>query len=379
MMMARKIYQARGFCHKRTQAKAICRSEDQASMALPASLFAFGVMLFALALFVLPTSAFAQGATGTGVADASGQTRAMMDRLRRLEETLDTLQRAVYAGTPLPEPQNLAPAPTAPVAAAPAQGVIQAEAELLFDRVLTLEEESRALTGHYEVLEHKMDTMIKRLDRLVVDLDFRLRTIEDTLRNQNQVVASTDPSQSQAQPLEGAGNIQEFEPGAVRPLGTVTQDQLDQVGAPGSAAQPQTAALLPEGASVSDRYAAAMEFVRQQRFIDAERALDEFLVAHPNDPLASNAHYWKAEAIYARQDFERAAAVFLDGYQAFPEGSKAPDMLLKLVMSLRALGETEQACAVLGQLGSAFPDAPAKIERRASNEGERLGCGVAAN
>ena len=247
---------------------------------------------------------------------------------------------------------------------------------MLFDRVIRLESEMRGLTGHYEVTDHKLDSIVKRLDRLVIDLDFRLRSIEDTVKNPPAARTLAHPTPNDSATIDSPPEVAVDAQGTVKVLGTFPQSELEKIpenGAVLPSAQLETVPLLPDG-TVKERYDVAFTFIRTDQMKQAERAFDEFLESHPNDTLASNAYYWKAESIYARKDFERAAAVFLQGYQAFPEGVKAPDMLLKLAKSLSGLGVNDQACATLVQLKSVFPDAKSGVMRRANRDFESLAC-----
>ena len=95
---------------------------------------------------------------------------------------------------------------------------------------------------------------------------------------------------------------------------------------------------------------------------------------YPNDPLAVNAQYWLGETYYVRGDFNNAAAAFAEGYKRFPQSGKGADNLLKLGMSLGKLGQKDQACASLGQIGRDFPNASPKTKEMATNERRSLGC-----
>jgi tol-pal system protein YbgF len=114
--------------------------------------------------------------------------------------------------------------------------------------------------------------------------------------------------------------------------------------------------------------------MRKAKYDEAEAAFKEFLAANPDDPLADNAHYWLGETYYVRGDYARAAEAFLEGYQGNKAGPKAPDTLLKLGMSLAALGKNKEACATYGELKKTLPDAPATIKGKADKERRRLGC-----
>ena len=70
----------------------------------------------------------------------------------------------------------------------------------------------------------------------------------------------------------------------------------------------------------------------------------------------------------------QAAEVFLDGYQKDPKGSKAPDMLLKLGMSLARLEKTREACAAFARLTADFPKVSAGIKNAMVRERKRNNC-----
>ena len=75
----------------------------------------------------------------------------------------------------------------------------------------------------------------------------------------------------------------------------------------------------------------------------------------------------------AQGDFRQAAQNFLQGYKGYPKSRRAPDSLLKLGISLNKLGQTQQACAAFGALGSEFPNA-VDAKKRAQAESKRAGC-----
>ncbi len=95
---------------------------------------------------------------------------------------------------------------------------------------------------------------------------------------------------------------------------------------------------------------------------------------NPKDPLAGNAKYWLGETFYVRQDYQQAAVTFAEAYQEYPNSGKAPDNLLKLGMSLSALGSSSDACGTFAELLKRYPKAAATILRRAKQEQRRLAC-----
>ena len=144
----------------------------------------------------------------------------------------------------------------------------------------------------------------------------------------------------------------------------------------GEAGGQQTANLIYPlaGDTPEERYRHAFGLLSQANYGEAELALRAFLVQHPKNPLSGNAKYWLGETYYVRQDFQQAAVTFAEAFQEFPENSKAPDNLLKLGMSLAALGSKSDACGTFTELLKRYPEAAVTVIQRAKQERQRLSC-----
>ena len=80
------------------------------------------------------------------------------------------------------------------------------------------------------------------------------------------------------------------------------------------------------------------------------------------------------ETFYVRGQYKDSARAFAEGFQTYPDSAKAPDMLLKLGMSLSGLKKDSDACVALKQLPLKFPTAPAQVLERGAQEVKRLNC-----
>ena len=101
-----------------------------------------------------------------------------------------------------------------------------------------------------------------------------------------------------------------------------------------------------------------------------------FVQRYPQHALASNAQYWLGESYYARGDYQNAAVAFAEGYKAYKNSQKGPDNLLKLGVTLNALGAREQACATLAELDRKFPNAGSGVRQGVAREQKRARCGA---
>ena len=316
----------------------------------------------------------------------------LVNRLERLERSLTLLQRSLYRGE---EPPAEALAPVAD------PNMPAASAARLHVRVGELGDQLRQLTGQIEEVGFGVRQVNDRLDKLVADMDFRLRSLEQ----------GTTTTQQGLAPAEVAGAPPQYP--SVRVLGAVKKQFLDQVRAGGvqqpeeqvavapvpqaPAPVPQTVpapapvqqqglAALQPGAPAAEaaaplpnatpeaQYEFAYGLLIRRDIANAETALSEFVVAHPDHPLAGNAQYWLGETFYVREDFMSAARTFAEGYTRYPKSNKAPDNLLKLAMSLNALGRQDDACITFSKLIDEYPTATASIRRRAERERSRLIC-----
>lgn len=307
--------------------------------------------------------------------------QALMDRIDRLERDIRTLNVQMSRGGSAPLPASATPLTGG-------NEISNAGAARINDRLSVLESDLRTQTGRNEQIVHRLDSIESRLDKLVSDIDYRLSALERSAVAAPPAANGLSNASAAAEP--GPSSVAQLPlPGATQPgvLGSMPQSDLEKfqsnVGVPSSPPPSQPAASgqqvaavtsgLPQG-TPQEQYAFARSFLFKQQYGEAERALSQFLEAHPSHALSGNARYWLGETFYVRDDFARAAGSFLEGYQKEPKGSKAPDTLLKLGMSLTNLDKAKEACAAFNKLRAEFPDASPNIQDIASRERQRANC-----
>ncbi len=200
-------------------------------------------------------------------------------------------------------------------------------------------------------------------------------TSNDTTANGGFVIR-TD---AQGRPLAADPNAMQAPPRPAAPLPTPQQAAPRAAPGPGPvtssqvASAPAVAVTLPD-APPKQQYDFAFDFLKRQDYPRAESAMRAFLKAHPKDTLASAAQYWLGETYYVRGDFKQAVAEFNAAYTNYPKGTKAPDSLLKLGMSLARADQAQGACIALGLVKKNYTDAPDTVVKSAQSERTRLKC-----
>ena len=247
-------------------------------------------------------------------------------------------------------------------------------------RLTSQEDQMRALNGKLEQIEFAMRRIEQTLQRMQTDTDQRLSKLETS---QAEIAAAAAASPAVAQPSVAqppVGGVTAPPPVAAQadPSGTLGALKMQNGKITGGVNKPQ-AAPLPQtpadyGLTPQEQYERAFNFLRQASYVEAEQAFKTFVDKNPKDKLIDNAKYWYGETLYVRAHFDESAVAFADAYQQNPQGTKAPDSLLKLGMSLAALGKTADACVTLGELKTKYPNASPTVRSRAADERARLKC-----
>lgn len=262
------------------------------------------------------------------------QSNDIMNRLKRMENEIQTLNRALYRGEqPLPLTPTTNP---------------QSEQTLI--RMQQLEADLRSLTGRVEQQTFEIG---------------QLRQQVEAMGYQLQQARMREPTPVVPQSAEDLRPDEMAQPDVVP---TQPPPQPSRMGM-------QTATpSLPDGSDPVALYEAAYSKIQSGDYIGAETAFSQFIAQNPDHKLAANAHYWLGETYYVRGDFPQATRIFAQSYQKYPKGPKGPDNLLKLGLSLSAEGKNKDACVALGQLAKEYTTAAPEIMNTADAERQKLGC-----
>gem|GEM_PF-191864 len=325
----------------------------------------------------------------TSLSSASAQSsevQALLDRINRLEADLNNVQRKVFQG------QNV-PAPKFNSGSGAVAGGSEAAA-LLSSRLDTLEEEQRSATGSTEEIVYKLDQLSSRLNKLVLDVDFRLTEIERRLNggaslsespvgtpieNPSNLAETSNSGTSPAASASQANNL----PKGTRLLGTIRVAEGEQNSTTNSGQQVVASAVgnvanvqetTPIQINPEDQYNRAISLIRKDDYKGAERAFSLFLENNKDHTLSGNAQYWLGETHYVRGDYPHAASAFLKGYQEYPNSSKAADNLLKLAMTLGRMDQRQEACVTFQQMDKQFSKLPSRLKRISSSEKKKFEC-----
>lgn len=181
-------------------------------------------------------------------------------------------------------------------------------------QIEALRAELARMRGQLEVLQNQTESADKRGKDLYVDIDTRLRKLE--------------------QPKEG---------------GVAGGDKGPEAGAP---------------PAETKAYEAALNQFKLGNYPLAISAFQGFLVTYPSSKLAPNAQYWIANAHAAQGQHRMAIAAQQRLLATWPDDAKAPDAMMGIANAQDALGDRRGAQKTLEGLAAKYPNSPAAVSAK---------------
>ena len=111
----------------------------------------------------------------------------------------------------------------------------------------------------------------------------------------------------------------------------------------------------------------ALDQMMKKNYNDSKNILDHFIENFPENRLSGSAHFWLGKIYLFETNYRKAAIVFGEGVQKFPNSIKAPEMYYELAKSLKEMDKIPESCKTLSLLeqnyeGSKFTKDPEKIK-----------------
>ena len=297
------------------------------------------------------------------------------ETLENIQKDIKTLERAVYSGAIETGNSN--------------QTNLNLDSSSNSEDVLTrhllklseIENQFQQLTNKFEEINFKLDKLSNRLSKVQADNQLRFQDIET-------FISSEDNEKKFSKKIEKSSNQEVVAlPGSSEPqdLGSVSyKDSLTEEKSQKIQSIETTATIVTETFQAEEKilpketpenqYEFATSFLKVGDYSTAERAFREFVKTNPEHELAGNAQYWYAETFRIRQLYTDAASAYLEGYQKYPKGDKAPVNLLKLGISMVQIGEKDQGCKMINGVEKQYPKANQSVIQKAKYESQKFEC-----
>ncbi len=327
-------------------------------------------MLFLRKIFILNFFLFFNFSLSSSFADNHN----IYETLESIQRDIKTLEKAVYSGS----------VDVKDIKTNNLELEIDNNSEDVLTRHLLklseIENQFQELTNRFEEINFKLDKLSNRLSKVQADNQIRFQDIETVLidnseTNTRKLTKKTEKKEDEILP----GSSQPQDLGSISYSESQTSETSQQI-----QSVETTASIVTEKFNAEEKilpnippekqYEFATSFLKVGDYPTAERAFREFVLTNPNHELAGNAQYWYAETFRIRQLFTDAASAYLEGYQKYPKGEKAPVNLLKLGVSMVQIGEKDQGCKMINGVEKQYPNAKQSVIQKAKYESQKFEC-----
>ncbi len=306
------------------------------------------------------------------------------------------LASAALPASALNLPFNLGGERPAPARTAAERPIVMAQMSDAGQRLSQLEEENRRLNGKVEELSFQVLQMQEQMRKMQEDNDFRFQDLEG--RGGGAKPASTPPAQkrSDAAPAPSAGAPPAQQQAAAAPPsgdeigsllgeGGLDGNATGTLGTPsGSAGAAPPASRAPAANSgtvasiktnnAGELYGLAYNYLLAGDYQLAESSFRQYTQTYPDAKDVPDARYWLGESQFQQQKFTDAAETFLNAQKDYPKSPKAPEMMLKLGMSLAKLDNRDTACVTFKEVARRYPQMNATVKRKLQTETQSAKC-----
>ena len=241
-----------------------------------------------------------------------------------------------------------------------------------------IETQFQTLTNKFEEINFKLDKLSNRLSKVQADNQVRFQDIEEVLLSddENKKITKKIKTKKENQ-LPGSSQPQDL--GSISYKDTTNNEDSQKLQSVETTASIVTETFQAEekilpNETAEKQYDFATSFLKVGDYKTAERAFREFVLSNPEHNLAGNAQYWYAETFRIRQLYTDAASAYLEGYQKYPKGEKAPINLLKLGISMVQIGEKDQGCKMINGVEKQYPKAKQSVIQKAKYESKKFEC-----
>ena len=233
----------------------------------------------------------------------------------------------------------------------------------LYTQVETLGLELGRLNGQIEILNNDNGLLQNRQKDFYIDLDHRLRQIEQP--DKRTPSSKINPKISPQSIAPFSSEEQVINPSAIVMPESISDEKIITTIRPSSGSLSANE-LLPSSLVEDMAYKEALNLFKNGDYISAISKFEKFLENYPQSNLAPGAAYWIGNGRYALRDYNAAIDAQTRLINIYPDSLKAPDAFLNIATSQHELGDIKASKDTLQDLVKKYPysEAATKAKQR---------------
>ena len=229
-------------------------------------------------------------------------------------------------------------------------------------RIYDLEKDIKKLTLQFEEIFFKLDDISSKISTLETDIISKFKILENEYAN------------STFNQINDLNNIKTKNTKEENTLGELVISSDDQTTSKiesknkkeeGNLIKSQEQNL--ENLNPEELLQYALDQMMKKNYNNSKKILENFLLKFPENQLSGSAHFWLGKIYLFESDYRKAAIIFGEGVQKFPNSIKAAEMYYELTKSLKEMNKIPEACRTFQLLeknykGNKYTKDPEKIK-----------------
>jgi len=226
-------------------------------------------------------------------------------------------------------------------------------------RIYDLEKDIKNLTLQFEEILFKLDDISKDMVDLESKFISKLEKINIEPRKEN--IENNKTTTEEDLEIEEKNTLGKI---------VISDDNTKNVKEPSELnVEKEKNSLLQEVSNLKpeEQMQYALDQMMKKNYNDSKNILDHVIENFPENQLSGSAHFWLGKIYLFETNYRKAAIVFGEGVQKFPNSIKAPEMYYELAKSLKEMDKIPESCKTLTLLeqnyeGNKFTKDPEKIK-----------------
>ena len=225
-------------------------------------------------------------------------------------------------------------------------------------RMYDLENDIKNLTFQFEEIIFKLDDLSKNIDRIETEINLNLEGLKNSVATDANSLNNNLSNELKVEKEENTlGKL------VLSENKSEVKDENKSISLQEESVQNEELVSL----SAEEQLQLALDQMMKKKYENSKFALEDFITKFPDNQLSGSAHFWLGKIYLFESNFRKAAIIFGEGVQKFPNSIKAPEMYYELSKSLKEMNKFSEACKTLEILkqnykGNKFSNDPEKIK-----------------
>ncbi len=224
-------------------------------------------------------------------------------------------------------------------------------------RMYDFEKDIKNLTLQFEEIIFKLDDISNYIKKLEYEMNLNLEELKNKSEIQN--IEDSKKEKSKISEVEEENTLGKLV--ISEDTNEISNDEEQTLEEKKINQDKELNNLSPE-----EKLQSALDQMMKKNYNQSKASLEEFIEKFPDNQLSGSAHFWLGKIYLFESNYRKAAIVFGEGVQNFPESIKAAEMYYELSKSLKEMNKFSEACKTLSILnqnykGNKFTKDPEKI------------------